>query len=217
MISPERMPFHKPSGINGSIRMKIHDSAVVILAAGMSERMHSPKALLPFDAHHTFIGKIIELYFHWGCDEIVAVVNVETAELIKKLNSIPPVVSIVVNEHMDYERFYSVKLGIESLKRSEFCFIQNVDNPFIDNDILNVLYENRSPAAFVSPVFQNKGGHPVLLNRKNMEFIRNYPVNSANLKGILNAMDCKMVEMQDDRVLININSPEEYEKLFDLR
>ncbi|MEI7499012.1 MAG: NTP transferase domain-containing protein [Bacteroidota bacterium] len=193
---------------------KIHDVAVVILSAGLSTRMHSSKAFLPFDAHSTFIGKIIELYFLWGCGKIVAVVNKEMDDIIRKSDSIPQVVSIVVNEHIDYGRFYSVKLGLTALNGSEFCFIQNVDNPFIDNNILNALYENRSPEAFVLPVFQKNGGHPVLLNRKNMEYIRNYPLNNVPLKVVLNAMECKKVEMHNAKALININSPEEYKRFF---
>jgi CTP:molybdopterin cytidylyltransferase MocA len=196
--------------------MKIHDTAVVILAAGKSGRMHSPKALLPYDTHFTFIGKIIELYFRWGCTEIVAVVNKETAGLMRKLDAVPPFASVLINDQLEYERFYSAKLGVQSLKKSEFCFVQNVDNPFIDAAILNVLYKNRSPEAFVSPVFQNKGGHPVLLNRKNILSICNWPSDSANFKEVLNTMESRTVEMPDDRVLININSPEDYKRFFNV-
>lgn len=188
----------------------------VILAAGESSRMNSPKALLLYERDYTFLERILDTYSEWGCDEIVVVVNQETNGMMSKLKSIPPIVSVIVNEHPEYERFYSVKLGLGQLIKSQYCFIQNVDNPFIDGTILDILYENRSPDTFVSPVFENKGGHPVLLNRENMQFIRNYPSDTANLKETLNKMDCKKVDMHDKRVLININTPADYDRIFNL-
>ena len=197
--------------------MEIKNTAAVILAAGISARMKTPKALLGFKPGVTFLEKIASVYFQWGCSEIIAVANEATAGLMKKILSLPAHASIIVNDHLEYERFYSLKLGLEKVKEAEFCFFQNVDNPFIDEDILNAIYNCRSGDAFVSPVFEGQGGHPVLLNRKNMDFIRNYHINDANLKLVLNGLTCKKVELSDNKVLININSPEEYERIFSKR
>jgi CTP:molybdopterin cytidylyltransferase MocA len=193
--------------------MNPHETGVVILAAGISERMKTLKALLPFDEHNTFIGKIISTYHNWGCIEIVVVTNEKSVELFKR--SVPEIrnVGLVINDHLEFERFYSVKLGLGAIHTSEYCFIQNIDNPFIDSQILDLIYEKRSNVKYVSPVFKNKGGHPVLLNRGNMIRICNWSENSTNFKNVLNTMECVNVEMPDDRVLININSPEEYNKI----
>jgi CTP:molybdopterin cytidylyltransferase MocA len=187
-------------------------TGVVILAAGKSERMKTLKALLSFDKHRSFLGKIISTYHNWGCNEIVVVTNDKAAVLLKR--SVPGIgnVTLVINDHLEYERFYSVKLGLGAIRSSSFCFIQNVDNPFIDSQILDLLYQHRSTEKYVSPVFGNKGGHPVLLNRENMNRICNWNENSANFKDVLNTMESLNVEMPDDRVLININSPAEYKR-----
>jgi len=197
--------------------MEIKNTAAVILAAGISSRMKIPKAMLGFSPGVSFIEKIASVYFQWGCSEIITVANELTAGLMKKLLSLPPHVSIIVNDYLEYERFYSLKLGLEKVKEAEFCFFQNVDNPFIDEDVLNAIYNCRSGDVFVSPVFNGQGGHPVLLNRKNMDFIRNYYINDANLKLVLNGLACKKIDMPDNKVLININSPEEYERVFSKR
>ena len=196
--------------------MNTQNTSAIILAAGRSQRMHKPKALLSFDARQTFIEKITGIYFQWGCSEIILVVNQEVAALVKQLELMPPGVSLIINEHLEWERFYSLKLGLEAVKSSGYCFFQNADNPFIDHEVLTALFENKSDDAFVSPVFGGKGGHPVLLNRKNMDLIRTYHVNDGNLKSVMSTMDCKKVEMPDSKVLININSPEEYERFFDI-
>jgi molybdenum cofactor cytidylyltransferase len=195
--------------------MELCDAGVVILAAGRSERMKELKAFLKYNGNVTFIEKIISTYSIWGCHEIVVVTNGEASKQMKQIELTPSRVTIVVNDHMEFERFYSVKLGLGAILSSEYCFIQNVDNPFIDSQILDRLYEHRNIEKHVSPVYKNKGGHPVLLNRRNINLICNWSVNSANFKDVLNTMECAQVEMPDDRVLININCPEEYQRLFD--
>jgi molybdenum cofactor cytidylyltransferase len=194
--------------------MKPREAGVVILAAGRSERMKELKAFLPYDENVRFIEKLLSTYSSWGCSEIVVVTNPEAHNQIKHLRMIPSNVTIVVNDHMEFERFYSVKLGLGAINLSSFCFIQNVDNPFIDSQILDLIYEHRSDEKYVSPVFKGKGGHPVLLNRENMNRICKWNVNSANFKEVLGTLECRNVEMPDDRVLININSPEEYKRFF---
>jgi molybdenum cofactor cytidylyltransferase len=192
------------------------EAGVVILAAGMSERMKELKAFLYFDNNTRFIEKIISTYTGWGCREICVVANTEADKRIKESGTVPSSVKIVVNDHMEFERFYSVKLGLGAIHSSSFCFIQNVDNPFIDSQILDLIYGQRSNEKYVSPVFKGKGGHPVLLNRENMSKILNWPENSTNFKEVLKTMECRKAEMPDDRVLININSPEEYQRFFNL-
>lgn len=194
--------------------MNPHKAGVVILAAGISERMKTLKAFLPFDEHTSFIGKIISTYYDWGCNEIVVVANNDSAGLFKR--SVPEIgnVTLVRNDHLEYERFYSVKLGLGSIHTSDYCFIQNIDNPFINGDILDMMFEQRTPEAFIAPVYDDKGGHPVLLNRRSMDHIRNYPLNNANLNDVLKEMNCRKVQMKDDRILININNKTDYINFF---
>jgi CTP:molybdopterin cytidylyltransferase MocA len=193
--------------------MNTRQAGVVILAAGKSERMKTLKAFLPFDEQMSFIEKIISTYHDWGCKEIIVVTNEKSATLFK--SSVPEMeyVNVVINDQLEFERFYSVKLGLGAIRTSDYCFIQNIDNPFIDAQILDILYSHISNKKYVSPVFKNKGGHPVLLNRENMNRICSWNENSANFKEVLNTMEGVNVEMPDDRVLININSPEEYNKI----
>lgn len=192
--------------------MKTREAGAVILAAGRSERMKEMKALLPFDDNTSFIERIISTYSGWGCSEIVVVTNPEALQLMKKAGMVLSAVTVVVNDHLEFERFFSVKLGLEAIRSSSFCFIQNVDNPFVDSSILDLLYEKRSGERYVSPVFKGKGGHPILLNRENIKQILKWPVNSANFREVLKTMEGLNVEMPDGKALININRPEEYQR-----
>ena len=195
-------------------QVKPEHVGTVILAAGNSKRMNSRKPFLHFDKDNTFIEKIISTYLKWGCQEIVIVINKDVKTQSEFFDLLPEKVMYVLNEHPEFERFYSVKLGLATIRNASFCFIQNVDNPFIDARILDRLYEQRNDRSYISPVYKNKGGHPVLLNRETIDRIGNWPDDSANLKEVLGTIACTPVEMPDDRVLININSPEEYKRFF---
>ncbi len=200
--------------LNTGVPVETRDAAVVILAAGRSSRMKELKAFLPFRDNVNFIEQIASTYYNWGCSQIVVVAGREAMLRLEQHAGIQSAATLVVNDHPEHERFYSVKLGVGAVQKASFCFIQNVDNPFIDSPILDVIYEQRSEDQYVSPVFDNKRGHPVLLNRKNMECIAVWSENSANFKEVLNTMQCRDVRMPDEKVLININSPEEYQRFF---
>jgi molybdenum cofactor cytidylyltransferase len=189
----------------------------LILAAGSSIRMGTPKALLPFDESTTFLDKIISTYLQWGCNEIVIVINKTLAKEVRFTGDQAKTVTFVENDHLEFERFYSVKLGLQKMKKSAFCFIQNVDNPFLTQTILNNLYRERSNEAYVVPTFEDKGGHPILLNNKTMLYLCSFSDNTANLRQVLGEMPCKKVKVQDSHILVNINESEEYERLMLLK
>lgn len=194
--------------------MKSKNAGVVILAAGRSTRMLSTKAFLPFNDQHTFLEKIVSTYLNWGCDEIVVVVNPETARKIDDGFSLPGTVSLVVNEHLEFERFHSVKLGLKQIRKAACCFIQNVDNPFISFEILDQLYQEKSDAYYVNPTFEDKGGHPILIHKTAMEQIIKNAENHTNLREALGNIPVKRVEVNDATILLNINDPKEYNRIF---
>ncbi|MDQ1265664.1 MAG: molybdenum cofactor cytidylyltransferase [Bacteroidota bacterium] len=185
-----------------------HDVGVVILSAGKSERMGQPKALLQFDDRRRFIDKILEEYLDFGCGNIVAVVNESGIDYINNKGDI----KIVINKRLECGRFYSMKLGMQNIGDMNCCFIQNIDNPFVNKDILNLLYSRRDTNLYIVPSYRGKGGHPILIGRKIIDEIKEESVNDLNLKDYLKRFDRKFVDTEDDKILLNINTPEDYEK-----
>jgi molybdenum cofactor cytidylyltransferase len=193
-------------------QVKPENVGAIILAAGNSKRMNSWKPFLKYDKDNTFIEKIVTTFLKWGCQEIVVVINKDVKNQGEYFDQLPKKVTYIINDHPEFERFYSVKLGMQTITKSDFCFIQNVDNPFISEDILDAIYQEKSHDSYVIPVFDNIGGHPVLLNTQNINFIRNHPENTANLRNVLGEFNSKKINMGDNRILININTFEEYDK-----
>ena len=193
------------------------DVSVLILAAGESKRMKTQKAFLAFDKNRTFFDKILETYISWGCIQMVAVINKQFKEYANWEKKHIPQLTFVTNDHLEYERFYSVKIGLNAMKETDFCFLQNIDNPFINSQLLDQLYLHRSEDTHVVPVYGDQGGHPVLLNNKSIIHLKAHPENRANLKNVLGELNSKRLLVNDKSVLININNPEDYRKLVEVK
>jgi len=121
---------------------------------------------------------------------------------------------IIINYHPEWERFYSVKLGLTALGSINPVFIHNVDNPFINQCVLNSLLDDVLEFDYAVPTYRSKGGHPVLLSEKVIKNIITEEENSLNLKEYLSAYKKKTVNADDEKVLINVNSKVDYNTLF---
>jgi len=130
----------------------IDQPAVVILAAGISERMGNQKSSLPFSEEETFLDHIIHVYQKFVVSEIIIVVNESfDPETISHDDSI----KVIVNDKLEYGRFYSVQLGLKELKSSA-VFIQNIDNPFVNTGLLMSLQKGIGLADFAVSVYERK-------------------------------------------------------------
>ncbi len=189
--------------------------SVIILAAGYSNRMGADKLFLKFDDKRNFFEKIIEEYINFGSNEIVLVLNEENSKLFENEQIIHnEKITIVKNLFPLIERFFSVQLGSRALKKSNYTFIQNIDNPFVNLDILKKLAENIENFDFIVPEYNKKGGHPILLSPKVIDNIKNEKIYKNTLKEYLSGFKQKRINVKDEIILTNINTPEDYHKLF---
>lgn len=197
-------------GKNRNVQKKMNlTNSVLILASGLSERMGRPKALLQWDQSKTFIEKIIEEYLEAGCGKVVCTVNRHVLPFCTSLKSLPNL-KFVLNRHPEWGRMYSVKLGLKELAGSSFCFIQNVDNPFIHSKNIMKILEAGNQETWCSPEYKGQGGHPVLLPKSIINQILLEKDLSATLQQVLRIFPKKEVEMEDNSILKNINTPEDY-------
>jgi len=193
------------------------DVSVIILAAGTSGRMQFPKSLLTCDTGMTFIEKIINCYREFGVEEIVAVINADfkIQVSVQVWNKIKKGTRIVLNDFQEKGRLYSLLLGLKALRTQSFCFVQNVDNPAVNTRLLQALYSRRSTDHYVSPVYQNKGGHPVLLNHAIIEHLLNTDCSGWMLNKILKNFEKIQVEVESPDILTNINTRRDYQLYID--
>jgi CTP:molybdopterin cytidylyltransferase MocA len=76
------------------------------------------------------------------------------------------------------------------------------------------MYDSRKVDSYVSPYFGNKGGHPILIPKIIIEKIIHEPDLEINTKEFLSKFKKVCVEVSNDKVLANINTPLEYSQYF---
>jgi len=189
--------------------------SAIILSAGKSSRMGVPKFSLRFNANTTFLENIINQYLGFGCDEIIVVFNPDGVSFLKQLQlTFSPKVKIVINHHPEWERFYSLKLGAKGLNYINHTFVSNIDNPFVNPKVLETLALSSEKVDYVYPTFNSRGGHPFLISDRIIDDLNSEPKDEMHLKEFLGRYSKCAVEVDDDMVLANVNTDEEYRRLF---
>lgn len=187
-------------------------TACIILSGGNSSRMGTHKALLPFSHYENFLQHIIGIYLNAGISGIIVVKN-------EDINLNPtqyPNATIITNNHPEKGRINSIQLGLQAIGENQDCFIQNIDNPFVTEQLLCGLLLHQNEADYISPVYNDIGGHPVLLSNLALNKIRSNTNGEMTLRDILNDSIRYKVVTNDERCILNINTPDDYSQYFSL-
>ncbi|MBZ0203714.1 MAG: NTP transferase domain-containing protein [Ignavibacteria bacterium] len=189
---------------------------VVVLAGGNSNRFGSPKPFLLYDTNTTFLERIVKVYLDFGCREIILVLNQDHIEQFSTTftEHFRSKIRVVYNSFPELGRFYSLRLGTNAITNCDYCFIQNIDNPFTDIATLKILNDNRKDDSYISPVYLNKGGHPILLSAMIIDMIKKETDIRLNTKDFLRRFKKVTVEVENEKILANINIPRDYKIFF---
>lgn len=188
--------------------------SVIILAAGLSRRMGFPKPFLKWDEKKTFLEKIISEYYAFGTREIIVVMN--EGGYAKEKNEFPDIeqyAKIVINKVPEKGRFRSLAIGLNSMTEIKNCFLQNVDNPFVNYNLLSGMSKLVNPNSFVVPVIGGKNGNPVLISCDICKHIVSLLEHDHDLHEVLHNFNKIEYLSDDSNLLLNINTMKEYESI----
>lgn len=180
----------------------------IILSAGFSSRMGTPKALIQYNKNFNFLEKILSVYRKSGIiHQTCIVLNPSLKEKIKlKLNENE---QLVVNYQPENGRFKSIKIGISNLDQKP-TFIQNIDNPFVTiSDLLKIASVHQKNN-FVTPIINRKGAHPILISSEILTKIKNTTDTNIPLNQFLKHFRRRKIKLNNQKLLLNINTPDEY-------
>jgi molybdenum cofactor cytidylyltransferase len=141
----------------------VKSCAAILLAAGQSRRMGAFKPLLPF-GNKTVIECCIDYLRQGGVETIVVVLGHRAEEVRQTLKNLP--VTFALNPDPDSEMGASVAAGVRELPASaEATLIALSDHPAVSASVVSTLIETwKNGARLVVPAWQNRGGHPVLVD-----------------------------------------------------
>lgn len=186
----------------------------VVLAAGESSRMGSPKALLRVDGQ-TFIERIISALQKTQASAIVIVLGHHVEEIRQKITHLP--VTIVVNEDYRNGQLSSLQAAIRSLegKNVDAILVHLVDHPFLNfalvEEMITRFYESKK--IIVVPLYKGRRGHPVLFSSKLFPELLAASLD-VGAKEVVRAHAADMLEIEtaDEGVTVDIDTPEEYRR-----
>jgi molybdenum cofactor cytidylyltransferase len=185
--------------------------ALLILAAGESSRMNFPKALLKI-GEETFLECILRKGKEAGLTSIAVI----TGSDHEKISHLLPLVLCIHNENYMQGQISSLQKGIGNLPEEiTKVMVWPVDQPLIKKETVSILIEhsNQEKKAVTIPVYQDRKGHPVIYNKAAMEAaVRLQSHQTGKDLQSLFAKDISLVKVEDPGVVIDIDTPEDYEK-----
>lgn len=186
-------------------------TAGLILAAGASRRMGSPKALLDFDGE-TFLDHLIRLFAAY-CSPVVAVLGAEAERIRGGLRAADGAL-LVVNANWPAGQLTSLQCGLAALApETEAVLFTLVDHPAVRPPTLAALLA-APPALLRIPSYQGRRGHPVLASGTLIpEFLALGPEGAARDVVNRHAAGIRYLETDDPGVVADIDDPEAYRRL----
>ena len=192
--------------------MRALSTVAVLLAAGESQRMGRSKPLLPWgDA--TLIEYQVRQLLDASLDRIIVVLGHAWEE-------VAPLVSgerleVLVNDRYREGRASSVRAGAAAVwDEDEAVVILAVDQPRPAALLSRLLEAHRSGGGPITvPTFQGQRGHPVAYSGVLTPELRQVTDESRGLRGVTraHAQQVQEVPLEDPTVLLDVNTPREYE------
>jgi len=140
--------------------------AAIVLAAGTSSRMGSPKQLLPYRGQ-PLLQHVIDLLPGLGLADAVVVLGHQAREIASAID-LPPGVRAIVNSDYASGQRSSLRAGLAALAPGTAAALVLLgDQPRIPPEALRTVLHLRRTGAppVIRASYQGKPGHPVLLDR----------------------------------------------------
>jgi CTP:molybdopterin cytidylyltransferase MocA len=194
----------------------------IVLAAGESTRMGSPKPLLPFDGQ-TCLSLVTQACRDSRADETILVLGADADRVRRALGGeLPGALTIAMNENFQRGQTSSVKTGLEAASpHSDAWMILPVDLPLVRREDLDAVIARcearpRGRTLFIA-THEGRRGHPLLLTTPHrgpvLELADEEPLSSY-LR--LHEGEVDQVPVDNPGLLLPMNTPAEYQAVLGL-
>lgn len=190
----------------------------LVLAAGRSSRMGSPKALLRDANGAPFVVRIVRTLRAAGLLEISVVTSASLHDEVRAAlgDAAEGDTRVVVNQAPDRGQVTSLWAGMDAapLADASGLLLTLVDVPLVTTATVRTVvdaYAARGPALIVRPAIGDRHGHPVVFAPALFNELRTVdPALGAKAVLRRHASDVHDVPVDDRGAIIDIDTPEEY-------
>jgi molybdenum cofactor cytidylyltransferase len=189
--------------------------AIVILAAGASTRMGTPKQLLPYRGR-SLLGHITIEAIASVCEPIVVVLGASAQQIQHEVNQFP--VQVVENSHWTKGMSASIQTGIQWLNaltdNIEAVVLTVCDQPFVSAQIINQLVEAYyyTGKPIIASEYSGTSGVPALFSHRFFLELTDLK-ETEGAKQIIKKYSHEVFSIPFPEGAIDIDTPNEYEKL----
>ena len=196
--------------------------SAVILAAGESRRMGKQNKLLLPVGDEALLVKLVTSVCASDVGQVLVVIGHEAEKIRKELNELP--LNFVYNPNFSEGMTTSIKYGVKVVSHEcDGLLICLGDMPFINtseiNKLIHAYVKNRIKGKdlIVVPVFKRQRGNPVLFSIEFRNDILEHKKESGCKEVIMKNSDSVMeIEMDDENMLLDVDTMEDYQSVSDL-
>jgi len=186
----------------------------IVLAAGASSRMGSPKALLCVSGQ-SFVARVLHAFRDGGVSDAVVVVRpgaVKIADEIARAGY----GRAIENRDPDRGQLSSLVSGLDAIDDAQLdaAVVTLVDIPLLSASTVARLLAraSESSAPILRAAHGGRHGHPVVFTRVVFDALRAADPR-VGAKAVMRAYPVEDVEVDDPGILRDIDTPEDYEHL----
>ncbi len=189
--------------------------AIVILAAGTSARLGSPKQLLTYKGK-TLLSHAVDAALETGCQSVFVVLGANIDLLRRELKNKP----VIIVENLGWQEGIasSIRCGLENITKTILkpdCVIFMVcDQPYVTSSLLLKLSEKRKETGLpiIASSYNDKTGIPALFHKIFFSALMELTGNKGARKLIADNQD-KVATVSFPKGITDIDTKEDYKKL----
>ncbi|MQF64612.1 nucleotidyltransferase family protein [SAR202 cluster bacterium AC-409-J13_OGT_754m] len=187
--------------------------AVILLAAGQSKRMGTPKSLLPWRGR-PLIDYQISVLTQLELKPVVVVLGHNSLE-VKSNISLRLNPTIAYNPNYKSGKTSSILEGLRFLNafNARSLMIINVDQPRTPKTLTRLIDEHKYKKALITaPTYQGKAGHPLILSMTLIDELNAIGEQTYGIRAIVSKhlKSVNWVQAKNEEVLLDINSNNDY-------
>ena len=185
------------------------NAVAVILAAGEAKRMGHPKALIEHEGGRSFLQSLSSTFGKAGC-RVLGVVG-RDADAVRAQH---PAVELVDAPAWQEGVLATIKAGLRAAldEGADAVLVHPVDMPTLRATTLKSLLKSTPDGTGLRPEFEGAPGFPLILSRQGAQQL--LAAQGGTLEPALGTLALKRVTVKDPGVVVNINAPDVYERLF---
>jgi molybdenum cofactor cytidylyltransferase len=198
---------------------------LILLAAGKSSRMGSPKGLIDYFGRPWLLEQF-DRFRTAGGKQVVLILGYHRAAYFQEIPWLKDCldqtirrhdleINTIVNDHPEGGQFTSLQCAFASsvIRRAPGAWVLPVDVPGPDRKVYDALEAAlHDPVAVAVPRYLSRGGHPVLLAASFMQALEKIPPETPEARLDVQihrlAPEARIyVPVGDERVKLNLNTP----------